>query len=191
MSAKCPDKLVPHPRFKGKQERSNSSVTEQEIRESYWGYGGGVRIFPETALKADVSVQRYAVFPRPYYVDILKDCRDCGRPFIFYAREQRYWYETLGFYIDADCVHCPECRRRQQLAHRHLERYAELQRIQAPTRKQMTQLVDDSIYLFQHGLLKNASRLGQIKNAALKRVPNYAGTRTLQQLLAAHDCEIR
>lgn len=185
------DKVVPHPRFRGKPPRPQLKLTEQEVRRSYWRYSDA-HIFPQTALRADLSVQRYAVFPRPYYVDILKSCVDCSRAFIFYAREQRHWYETLGFYIDVDCVRCVECRRKQHAAKRHLERYAELLARDQLSRKEMMYLVDDCIFLFQQGKLKKLHHLERIKNAAFKQVPEYMGTRTLQQLLqtARKMCEI-
>ncbi len=41
---------------------------------------------------------------------MLAVCRTCARTFLFFAREQQYWYEDLHFYIDTDCVHCPTCR---------------------------------------------------------------------------------
>ncbi|SFG99885.1 Probable zinc-ribbon domain-containing protein [Duganella sp. CF458] len=176
------DKPAPHPRFRGRPPRSALQLTEQEIRQSYWRYSNA-HIFPQKALRADVSVQRYAVFPRPYYVDMLKTCVECSRAFIFYAREQHYWYETLGFYIDVDCVRCVECRRKQRAAKRHMERYAELQARDSLSRKEMMHFVDDCIFLFQQGQLKNLSHLGSIKNAALQQIPDYAGTKTLQLLL--------
>ncbi|WP_057260170.1 zinc-ribbon domain containing protein [Duganella sp. Root1480D1] len=176
------DKLVPHPRFQGKSPRTHLVLTEQEVRGSYWRYGSA-HIFPQTALRADVSVQLYTIYPRLYYVDMLKTCEDCSRPFIFYAREQRYWYETLGFYIDSDCMRCVEWRRKQHAVKRHMVRYTELQARGSLSRKEMMHLVDDCIFLFQQGKLKKPSLLGKIKNAALKQVPEYAGTKTLQQLL--------
>ncbi|WP_426166236.1 zinc-ribbon domain containing protein [Pseudoduganella sp. R-31] len=176
------DKVVPHPRFRGKPRRSPLNLTDQEVRESYWRYGSA-QILPQTALRADVSVQLYTIYPRPYYVDMLKTCEDCSRTFIFYAREQRYWYETLGFCIDADCVRCVECRRKQHAAKRRMDRYAELQARDALSRKEMMYFVDDCIFLFQQGKLKNLSHLGRIKNAALRQIPEYDGTQALQRLL--------
>jgi len=178
------DDLVPHPRFRGQAPRSQLKLTEPEVRGSYWRYGSA-RIFPQTALRADVSVQLYTIYPRPYYVDMLKSCNDCSRAFIFYAREQRYWYETLGFYIDADCVRCVECRRKQHAVKRHMVRYTELQARDSLSRKEMMHFVDDCIFLFQEGKLKKISLLGKVKNAALKQIPEYAGTKTLQRLLQA------
>ncbi len=176
------DKLVPHPRFRGKPPRPQLKLTEQEVRRSYWRYADA-HIFPQTALRADLSVQRYAVFPRQYYVDMLKSCTDCSRAFIFYAREQRYWYETLGFYIDVDCVRCTECRRKQHAAKRHMERYSDLQARDSLSRKEMMHFVDHCIFLFQQGKLKKLSHLGRIKNAARQQIPEYAGTKTLELLL--------
>jgi tetratricopeptide (TPR) repeat protein len=49
--------------------------------------------------------------PRYFYVDADRTCRDCGVSFVFSAREQKHWYETLGFRLDANAVRCPPCRR--------------------------------------------------------------------------------
>ncbi|KRB88434.1 hypothetical protein ASE26_29275 [Duganella sp. Root198D2] len=114
---------------------------------------------------------------------MLKTCVECSRAFIFYAREQRDWYETRGFFIDVDCVRCVECRRKQRADKRHMERYSEFQARDSLSRKEMMHFVDDCIFLFQQGKLKNLSHLGRIKNAALKQIPEYAGTKTLQLLL--------
>jgi hypothetical protein len=104
--------LVPHPRygtrplFGDRVAPARLKLTREEIAHSYWGYRGSeTMIYPETAVRADVSRQRFSVTPRTYDVDMLKRCRGCRRSFIFFAREQKHWYETLGFSIDADCVH--------------------------------------------------------------------------------------
>jgi len=64
-----------------------------------------------------------------------------------------------------------------------MERYAELQARDSLSRKEMMHFVDDCIFLFQQGKLKNLSHLGRIKNTALQQIPEYAGTATLQRLL--------
>jgi len=180
------DKLVPHPRFRGKPSHPQLTLTEQEVRRSYWRYADA-HIFPQTALRADVSMQHYTIYPRPYYVDMLKTCVDCEHAFIFYAQEQRYWYETLGFYIDADCVRCVACRCKQREAKRHAKhhakRYTELQARASLSREEMMHLVDDCIFLFQQGKLKKPSLLARIEHAAVKQIPDYEGTGTLQLLL--------
>ena len=55
-----------------------------------------------------------------------RQCLDCGRLFIFFAEEQKHWYEELGFGLDSDCVRCVVCRKRQQGLARERERYEEL-----------------------------------------------------------------
>jgi hypothetical protein len=49
--------------------------------------------------------------PRYFYVDVERTCRDCGASFVFSAGEQKHWYETLGFRLDANAVRCLPCRR--------------------------------------------------------------------------------
>ncbi|WP_405632352.1 zinc-ribbon domain containing protein [Pseudoalteromonas sp. Ld20] len=41
----------------------------------------------------DPRKQRYCIYPRNLYIDIQKQCVDCHRPFIFFAKEQQYWFE--------------------------------------------------------------------------------------------------
>src|SRR3569832_1064345 len=96
--------IVPHPRYGRTVVPSGCEATEAQIRGSFYGYRDET-IFPQSAIPADLTRQNFTTFPRGYYVDILKVCRACGRSFLFFAREQRHWYEVLRFYIDADCVH--------------------------------------------------------------------------------------
>ncbi len=47
-----------------------------------------------------------------WYEDIERRCVQCGGDFEFSAKEQRYWYESLGFWRDSTAIRCPGCRRR-------------------------------------------------------------------------------
>ena len=67
-----------------------------------------------TAIAADLDRQTQATVAVTHYFDLERECRDCGRPFIFFAMEQKRWYEELGFGLDSDCVRCVECRKRLQ-----------------------------------------------------------------------------
>ncbi|MBK8597364.1 MAG: zinc-ribbon domain-containing protein [Holophagales bacterium] len=67
---------------------------------------------PSGAVRGDPRRQLFCCdVPRYFYVDLDRTCRDCGAPFVFSAREQKHWYETLGFRLDASAVRCLPCRR--------------------------------------------------------------------------------
>lgn len=174
--------LVPHPRYGNAPRPSGIEIPEEEIRKGYWRYSREA-LFPETVLVADPSKQNYTIYPRKYYVDLLRKCRDCSRPFIFFALEQRYWYETLRYYIDADCVLCPACRRESQVLRRRLRRYSDLLHKNVQTRKDLMFLVDDGVYLLARGVLRDLNSLGRLKNMALKSIPEYPGTQLLNENL--------
>jgi hypothetical protein len=117
--------FVNHPRYGDLPIRSPEGYTEDDLRRAFWSYGRpGDReiIFPETAIQADVTKQNFWEL----YVDIARRCRKCQRWFIFFALEQKYWYEELGFYVYADCVHCHECRHETQVLKARIERYGAL-----------------------------------------------------------------
>jgi hypothetical protein len=52
-----------------------------------------------TAVAADVSRQIFTTMPVTHYFDVKRVCRGCQRPFLFFADEQKHWYEELGFSI--------------------------------------------------------------------------------------------
>lgn len=170
--------VVPHPRYGAAPRPSGLVVPEDDIRHGFWGLGQAT-IFPETVLRADTSVQNFSMYPRDYYVDILRKCRSCNRPFIFSAREQRYWFETLRFYVDADCVDCVDCRRASRSIQRRLRRYSDLFAKDVISRKELMFLVDDAAFLVTHGTLKNLDNVGSVKNRALKMIPEYPGIAAL------------
>ena len=87
---------------------------------------GRIARIPGTATPADLSRQTRATVPVTHYYDLERTCRDCKKPFIFYAEEQKHWYEELGFGLDSDCVRCVVCRKRQKGLSRQRKRYEEL-----------------------------------------------------------------
>lgn len=175
---------VPHPRYGASPRPSGVQIPETDLRRGYWRLRRET-LFLETALIAETTKQNFAVYPRKYYVDVLRSCRTCHRPFIFFAREQRYWYETLRFFVDADCVRCPDCRRDSRAVHRRLRRYSDLFAKAEPTRKELMFMVDDGIYLLAHGVLKNLHNLGAMKNRAMKEIPDYPEVACLAEAIKA------
>ena len=106
---------VAHPRF-GKGPRRTGLDVEGTADGKvflHWHSGPGVRV-PGTAIAADVSRQRPATIPVTHYYDAKRTCRKCGRPFLFFAEEQKHWYEALAFPLEADCLECPPCRKGEQ-----------------------------------------------------------------------------
>ena len=107
--------FVEHPRFGRAPRRTGLDVADTADGTVYchWHSPAGVRV-PCTDLAADVARQKPATIPVTHYYDAKRTCRKCGRRFLFFAEEQKYWYETLGFPLEADCLECPPCRKDEQ-----------------------------------------------------------------------------
>ena len=88
---------------------------ESTSRLEYWDYDPDYKPkLPPGAVRGDVQSQHFCRMchvPRYFYVNEDKTCVQCGQDFVFSAKEQKYWYESLGFHFDATAVRCPKCRR--------------------------------------------------------------------------------
>lgn len=118
---------VEHPRF-GRGPRYTSAIPRRNGLVNFltkW-YRGWRNEIPNTGIVADQEKQHAHAYVVPYYFDKKCVCRDCKRPFIFFAEEQKHWYEDLGFYIWARCVRCVDCRKKGQLVRKAHKRYQEL-----------------------------------------------------------------
>jgi len=189
MSKKRSHKLldvVPHPRYGTRILPSRYNADAATVRDSFWGYRGET-IYPETAIPANVQKQNFSCIPRGWYVDILKNCRDCRRQFIFYAAEQQYWYEELGFTIDADCVRCPVCRKADQTLRRRFQRYSSAIGRNDLTDEEFVTLVRDAVFVWDNGLLKKRDKLNRLRNQARRRIPDHAATREIESLCAVKE----
>lgn len=177
-----PNDLVPHPRFGDKSEPSGFEVPVELIKACYCY--DRPPVFPESGIPADVSRQHYSVRPRYCYVDMLKGCRTCGRDFIFFAREQQYWFEELGFWVDADCVHCPECRRKTHQLRQRFQRFSEYIGKDAINDEELATLVEDAIFLWEAGVLRNEQKLRRLKNLAQARIPESEPNKAIIRLIS-------
>lgn len=64
------------------------------------------------ALKADTDQQNCGLGgPIHAFWDQTRTCGTCDRDYVFSGQEQRFWYETLKFYVDSVPVQCSDCRR--------------------------------------------------------------------------------
>jgi hypothetical protein len=173
--------IVPHPRYGDAVIPSGTKAWETDVR-AWWRYHNET-IFPESAIEADLGRQNYSTCPRRYYVDILKNCRTCNRPFLFFAREQQYWYDELGFYIESDCVLCPQCRVSDQELRRKVKRFSErISRTDLSDREFAT-LIGDTVFVWNVGYLRQEQKLRRLRNQARKRIPGYAETKAINDLV--------
>lgn len=72
---------------------------------------------PRNAVRGDVRKQNLCLAchaPRYFYVDQYRVCIQCRKDFVFTAAEQKFWYETLGFYGTSVAIRCSSCRRRKR-----------------------------------------------------------------------------
>ena len=176
--------IIPHPKFGAECIPSPYNVPESVVRDSFWAYATET-IYAKSAIPADTEKQNYSVFPRQYYVDILKSCRDCKHKFIFFALEQKYWYEELGFYIDADCVRCTNCRAEDRETKIRFRRFSETIGIPDPTDEVLETLIDDTMFLWHKERYRNENGLRRLKNLANKQIPTRDVTNDINDLVAS------
>lgn len=98
-------------------------------------------------MAADLTRQTLATMPVLFYFDERRTCVDCGRRFLFFAEEQKYWYEELGFKLDADCVRCWPCRYVQQGIDSATARYEQLATLEVPTRREQMEMLEVGLSL--------------------------------------------
>jgi hypothetical protein len=145
--------FVYHPRY-GRVPHITGLNPERHAGRSvyiHWHSPKECRI-PDTAIEADVSKQPTATVRVTHYFDVIRKCRDCGKSFIFFAQEQKHWYEELGFGLNSDCVRCVPCRKRQQGIAQTRERYEELFHVVNRTTDQNLEMADCCLSLVEEGV---------------------------------------
>lgn len=142
---------VEHPRYGRGPRFTNLRLCDLPQGCRLLTYGSGKRI-DGTAVEADLERQSFSPVPVLYYFDRQRVCAECGRAFIFFAEEQKHWYETLGFVLDADCVRCIDCRRRQHGIERQRRRYEELFHRSSRTVDENVEMAECSLSLIEAGV---------------------------------------
>ncbi|MEM1276694.1 MAG: zinc-ribbon domain containing protein [Pseudomonadota bacterium] len=161
-------RYVDHPRYGNRPILSGERWTLEQIRQAYWGYCRQQVIYPESAITADLSRQRFGYAPRRVYVDMEQVCRTCRRKFLFFALEQKFWFEVLGFFCDAQCHHCQECRHERHLFQRSIEEYGDLLKKAGKSRKDWGRLEELGTALFELGYITKPETL--LKSRMPKRL---------------------
>ncbi|WP_428241156.1 zinc-ribbon domain containing protein [Gynuella sp.] len=119
----------------------------------------------EETIKGDPSQQNatdavYAYFDS--YTDKLLTCQKCGRKFYFFAKEQKYWYEVLGFWNDARCIHCVECRTKTHKVKKLQKEYELLQKLDNPLPDEVRKFRITAKTLIKIGCMKDRSKVGKL-----------------------------
>jgi hypothetical protein len=175
IAAEMPDNVVPHPRYGVKVKASGYVLKADDVRylqalkpDSFW---------PETAIPAAGAADRYG--SHLLYVDRLCRCVECFRPFVFYAVEQRYWVQALGFHPDSTATRCTECRRSVRKVKERRERIEDHLRdlkdrpgpltTDVLSDKALTALTVDLLALADAGAIKKLELLKRLRRAMLDR----------------------
>lgn len=124
---------------------------------------------PGTAIKADPSKQNQPTVPVTHYYDVERVCRNCRQPFIFFAEEQKYWYETLRFPLDSDCIRCPSCRKAERFLARNRATYERLAAMKERDWKDNFKMAGSALTLVENGVF--GSRVIQTIRRLLKTIP--------------------
>jgi Probable zinc-ribbon domain len=72
---------------------------------------------PKNAVRGDVARQMYCpahYVQKYFYVDEQETCVQCHEAFVFSAKEQKFWYESLQFNFNSTAIRCRSCGRRRQ-----------------------------------------------------------------------------
>jgi hypothetical protein len=153
---------VDHPRFGNKPISSGHNYSKEQIERAHWRYSR-LEYFPETAIPANIDRQKYSIYPRSLYVDILEHCNVCHRPFIFFAKEQQYWFERLGFWVDAHCTRCFDCRHKDHEIKAMQRKYEALVSKSDRSESESRELKQVALELYQIGYIRDIEKINQIK----------------------------
>ncbi|HEY7673998.1 MAG TPA: zinc-ribbon domain containing protein [Burkholderiales bacterium] len=142
--------FVEHPRYgKGPRFTGLDVAGSPDARVyCHWHSPPGVRV-PNTAVVADASRQGKATLHVTHYFDAKRVCRRCGRPFLFFAEEQKHWYEELMFPLEADCLDCVPCRKDEQRLRAIRQNYDALLKKTARTQADTLELVEAGLFLVE------------------------------------------
>jgi len=177
--------LVPHPHY-GRSPQLNGVPLKDAAAFCLYEYQASWT-FPTTRIVAIPSRQNYSVMPWTDYFDVLRKCRDCSRWFVFFAKEQQYWFEELQFFVDSTCVRCAECRRQQRHRKEAQRRYAEMLAEPSPDAAQLTQLLTNTLYLWKEGVLHRQHQLDKVITKVAEMLPSHELLEQVRQLRRTLD----
>lgn len=143
-------KFVEHPRYGHEPRITGRNVHKDKFGDNYSHWHSPIECrIPNTAIAADTSQQSPATVHVTHYFDVIRKCVDCKRKFIFFAEEQKFWYETLQFPLEADCIRCSDCRRTHRESCFLRDRYETLIHLDERTTAETLELIDCGITLLE------------------------------------------
>jgi hypothetical protein len=141
----------------------------------------GPTIVPGTAIEADLTRQTPATIPVTHYYDEERRCWDCHRYFLFFAEEQRYWYEELQFSLDSDCVRCHPCRKRHQDVSKMKRDYDALRTLAEPTTDDLARMAFARLVFVEAGRF-HVQQLEHVR-CFLRKHPDHEQASTIRARL--------
>jgi hypothetical protein len=170
-------------------------IPEMATRYDLWpgNYREDIKRIDNTGILADLSRQTPATVAVTHYFDVDRSCVDCRRRFIFFAEEQKFWYEDLGFPLESDCVRCMDCRKQQQGIARTRQRYEELFHESDKTQEQTLEMAECCMQLIEASIFSSKqtkhvrellNKVAENEDAALKsrRADLLARVRSIEKL---------
>ena len=119
-------------------------------------------LIPNTAIAADQTRQDHRSWDCiQFYFDVRCKCRDCGKMFIFFAQEQKFWFEELRFIKPAWCVRCHPCRIKQRGIERKRALYDQLAQTIDPSPIVSLELAELALALLQRRQFSTYGRIEQ------------------------------
>ncbi len=146
----------------------------------------GQRI-PNTAIQADAAKQKL-VGPFgavSHYFDLHCVCSNCELDFLFFAEEQKHWYEDLGLSLDKQCEYCVVCRHRYQTLKQKHRRYEELCRVSTLSEDEAFEMADCCLSLIEATMFLNPPT--ERVRMLLNRLPERRCRKLRKHLRAAEE----
>lgn len=153
-------------------------------------FDDGTRMVPGTAIEADLSRQTpWTLRPVTHYYDLDKVCKDCGRRFIFFAEEQKRWYEELRLPLETSAVRCPPCRKRQRHIARKRERYEQLIHLPGRSAEETLEMADCCLTLIEEAVFhaRQTEHVRMLLNRVAEHKPS--DPQYLDLTVRLHACE--
>ena len=124
------------------------------------------------------------------YFDVERKCCNCHRMFIFFAAEQKYWYETLLFPLETDCIRCFPCRRIHQRISRSKREYDKLYHQPNRTIEQSLTKMECCLDLIANKLFSKQKRqwIGMMLNRLPKLLEKSITQQRKKQIINNESC---